>query len=195
MGARYTYKCQSCGLEGLVCGGDGSGMHFECTTVWCQQCNTLSDATTRARYCTDAVTPPALPCPSCANAPLEQWQVGICAKCTSSMRLDSEPDDNGKYVIKYFCDECDYSTCITTDPSIYDDDMVCQGLLCKHCEDVFIVEYQQPGIRKQYDGYTAFELKCEECDSNKVQRWNRSQPCPACGENVKATDESMEFFD
>lgn len=195
MGKQYLFTCQTCKLKSEVCGGDDSGMHFECTTVWCGDCNTLADATTSEQYSTRAVACPSQPCPECEVQSLELWEYGDCPRCRKEMRLDSEKDDLDRWQSYFFCDECNYKTRDGGRPEIEGNDTVQQRVICRNCNDLVFVTSRQPGIWRQYSNWSKYDLQCERCHSKNVNRWVAGQPCPACDGMVRCCPDTIIFFD
>ena len=89
MGTEYHFRCDNCSLSAEVSGGPDSGMYAEWTTVWCPDCESLSDVTTasedheaEAEYRQRTVTlPDDLRCPNCRAKGLRTFDQKVCPKC------------------------------------------------------------------------------------------------------------------
>jgi Zn finger protein HypA/HybF involved in hydrogenase expression len=111
MGAEYHFRCDTCSLSAEVSGGPDSGMYAEWTTVWCPECESLSDVTTasedheaEAEYRQRTVTlPDDLRCPNCRAKGLRTFDQKVCPKCGEEKVVQANGSDWWQAL--FICDE------------------------------------------------------------------------------------------
>ena len=94
MGATYEYRCADCYLYANVSGGDDCGMWSEWTTVWCRDCETLSDAGTSSQDTSGNWQKYDLECRVCKSKNVRKWSdKEPCPLCGGKMRRSAEIDE------------------------------------------------------------------------------------------------------
>ncbi len=92
MGTTHRFRCESCGYEAEVSGGDDAGMRVITTTIRCEACEELYDVVTAERSIDLAEGPvfnPVEPvCPRSKRHTIKPWEhPGPCPKCGSQMTM------------------------------------------------------------------------------------------------------------
>lgn len=191
MGTKYLCECSGCDLTAEVCNGPSSGFKFTCTTVWCADCDELSDATTSAMGDTSFVVPPNIQCPSCGDGQLGRLDVFRCPQCQTKY----VEDDQDNFVTAKKCPKCSFATRYAIFPTIEEDSTVVLPMVCQQCYGVSVQSFSQPGAWARHSSYTDYELSCCLCESSNVREWTSAQPCPKCGAPVHVSEDPVEFFD
>lgn len=204
MGANYIFCCDNCSLRAEVSGGRDSGMYAEWRTVWCSNCECLSDTTTatenleaEAEYRRRTVTlPDDLICPACKTPGLRTFDQNICPKCGDEKVIKGDGRDF--WTALFMCESCETSVkredC---QPKLYINkkDIVEVRLYCASCNTYPSVHMHIPGAYMTPPEWKKHELKCEKCDSQNVQPWSAGQPCPACAGSIRRSEEAVAFTD
>ncbi len=91
MGQQNQFRCESCGYEAIVSGGDDFGMRASTTTIVCETCEELYDVTTAEfppyPHQSDFELGEPL-CPKNREHPIRRWPyLGPCPRCGRQMVL------------------------------------------------------------------------------------------------------------
>jgi hypothetical protein len=191
MGTKYLCKCSGCDLTAEVCNGPSAGFQFECTTIWCDDCRELSDATTSALGDMSFIVPPAKVCPACSDGQLVPLNTRKCPRCQTKYVYD----DKDTFITAKKCPDCSFATRYAVRPTIQEDSTIIFPMVCGCCYSVSVETFRQPGAWARYSKYTDYKLSCGLCESANVREWTNVQPCPKCGGSVSVSEHPVEFFD
>lgn len=90
MGQHFRFRCESCGYEALVSGGDDFGKICTTTTIFCLDCKALYDVVTSDIRSAPAGSKAkfALECPKKAEHRCRKWgQARKCPRCKGKMQV------------------------------------------------------------------------------------------------------------
>jgi Zn finger protein HypA/HybF involved in hydrogenase expression len=207
MGAKYEYRCAGCSLHAEVSGGPDSGMASEWTTVWCNDCKTLSDATTSSKDLEaefqyeeqyeqrSVLLPDDLPCPDCKTPGLRTFQQHTCPRCGKKKTVLNRGNRLKELLV---CEPCGTSVRELDSDKIflvYPSDKLSVRLYCDNCVTYPLITVHSPGSYVPPPDWIKHELKCLRCNSRAVRTWSEEQPCPACGGDVRRSKDIAAFVD
>jgi ssDNA-binding Zn-finger/Zn-ribbon topoisomerase 1 len=178
-------------------------MYASWTTVYCPDCKGLSDATISsediealAEYRKHSITlPDNIACPDCKTTRLRAFQQHTCPRCG---REKTVLNKGSYFKAMLVCEPCGTSVSERDSDQrffVYPSDEVSVRLYCEACDTYPLLKVHIPGAYVPPPEWKEHELKCGKCDSQNVEPWSSGQPCPACGGNIRRSDEPLAFTD